>query len=139
MASFRPTVEAAASPANPDRALCVYYTVQYTKELWWTIAGFTALVAMVQLASYIHTKSAGRKRKVDVVDPERSGTPTSRRLSLRRLPSAIVNAYRIIAFRWTLGFGSYTLNFAEAFLTVAYIVMLFTWNFINSTCPCGIF
>ncbi|KAH9944667.1 iron reductase [Amylocystis lapponica] len=59
---------------------------------------------------------------------------TTRSFSLRRLPLAIANAYRVFAFRWTLQVGeSYTLNMAEVFVTCAYIIALFVWAFINTT------
>ncbi|KAG2095871.1 ferric reductase NAD binding domain-containing protein [Suillus discolor] len=54
--------------------------------------------------------------------------------SLRRIPLAIVNVYRVVAFRWTLEIGkSYTLNMAEVFVTVAYIALLLIYAFVNTT------
>ena len=60
-----------------------------------------------------------------------------RGFALRNVPTAVINAYRVVAFRWTLEIGqSYTLNLAEVFVTVAYIVALFSWEFLGSeSCP----
>ncbi|KAF7985874.1 hypothetical protein HWV62_43742 [Athelia sp. TMB] len=131
---FRDIVDA-ARPVDPNRSREAYYTVLHVKELWWSIAGFIALVSVLQLMSYLHTKLAGQKRKPEaqIHDPEQTGSTRGHRLSFRRLPVAIINTYRILAFRCTLGIGSYRLNLAEVFLTVAYIVMLFTLAFLNTT------
>lgn len=53
-------------------------------------------------------------------------------MQLRRIHLAIVNTYRIISFRCSVGVGSYTLNLAEVFLTFIYIIIIFTWSFIRS-------
>ncbi|KAH7904528.1 hypothetical protein BJ138DRAFT_1130916, partial [Hygrophoropsis aurantiaca] len=54
--------------------------------------------------------------------------------SLARMPLAFVNAYRVIAFRWTLNIGkSYTISLAEVFVGLAYIALLITWLLINTT------
>ncbi|KAG2359762.1 ferric reductase NAD binding domain-containing protein [Suillus spraguei] len=57
-----------------------------------------------------------------------------KQFSLRRIPLAIINFYRVVAFRWTIEIGqSYTLNIAEVFVTVAYIALLLIHAFINTT------
>ncbi|KAF7964757.1 hypothetical protein HWV62_3260 [Athelia sp. TMB] len=125
----------AARPVDPDRAREAYYVVLHVKELWWSIAGFVGLVAVLQLTSYLHTKLAGRRRNSDeqIHDLEKTGSARGRGLSLRRLPVAIINTFRVLAFRCTVGIGSYQLNLAEVFLTAAYIVMLFTLAFLDTT------
>ena len=136
---FRDTVDA-ARPVDPDRGRESYYTLLHVKELWWSIAGFIVLVSVLQLISYLHTKLAGQRRKPEAQthDPEQAGSTGGHRLSLRRLPVAIINTYRVLAFRCTVGVGSYKLNLAEVFLTVAYIVMLFSLTFLDSMllAPC---
>lgn len=131
---YRTSVDA-ARPVDPDRGREAYYTVLHTKELWWSIAGFVGLISLLQFISYLHTKFAGQRRKplVQPQDTEQAGTAQGQGLSLRRLPVAIINTCRVIAFRYTVGIGSYKLNLAEVFLTAAYIVMLFTLTFSNST------
>lgn len=126
----------AARPPNPDQGREVALALLHTKYLWWSIASFIALISLVQLISYLHTKITGRRRNSTgrVQDPEQAGSARGRHLSLSRLPVAIINTYRIIAFRCTVGIGSYTLNIAEVFLTVAYIVLLFALAFFNSMC-----
>ena len=57
----------------------------------------------------------------------------SPRPSLRRLPVAIMNLYRIVAFRMTVTFfDSFSINFAEVFVAAAYVAILFMWTFMNS-------
>lgn len=93
------------------------------------------MVAIFQLGSFLLSKRARLRLKVEAkteIDPENVICEANRSLSLRRLPLALVNAYRIAAFRCTVSIGSYTLNFAEVFLTVTYIVIIFTWSFVNS-------
>lgn len=114
-------------PPDPDRPLHKFYNLEYPKELWYFISSFIFVVAVFQFGSLLHSKFAGR---VTVSDPE-SMTHTQGG-SFRRFPLALLNAYRIIAFRWPVGIGSYTVNLAEAFLTVTYIVIIFTWTFVNS-------
>ena len=64
---------------------------------------------------------------------ESFATSRSSSVSIRRLPLALLNAYRVIAFRWTLHVGeTLCLNTAEITLTVAYIVYMYVWTFINS-------
>lgn len=123
-----------AQTVNPDRAPRVALYILHINILWWTIASFIALVSILQLISYLHTKIAGRRRNSTgrVQDPEQAGSTRGRHLSLSRLPVAIINTYRIIAFRCNVGLGSYTLNLAEVFLTVGYIVMIFGLAFFNS-------
>lgn len=119
---------------DPDRAPRVALYTLHIHYLWWSIASFIALVSLLQLTSYLHTKIAGRRRDATgrAQDPEQAGSARGRHLSLSRLPVAIINTYRIVAFRCTVGIGSYTLNLAEVFLTAGYIVMLFGLAFFNS-------
>lgn len=133
MATFH-SVDYAARPVDPDGGREIEYSILHTKYLWWSTAGFIGLVSVVQLTSYLHTKLASRRRDLNgqAHNPEQAGSSRSRHLSLRRFPVAIVNTYRIVAFRCTFGIGSYKLNLAEVFLTAAYIVMLFALTFLNS-------
>lgn len=131
--SHQATVNAARS-VDPDHAREIVFSGLHTKYLWWSIASFIALISLLQLTSYLHNTIAGRRRNSSgrAQDPELAGSARRHHFSLSRLPVAIVNTYRIVAFRYTIGIGSYTLNLAEVFLTVAYIVMLFALAFSNS-------
>ncbi|KAI0777446.1 iron reductase [Trametes elegans] len=121
---------------SSDRAIRVDHNKQYPRQVWWFLASFIFLVAFVQSISWgISRFSRGRISSRKQADDTEGGRPSStRRFSWRRLPLAVLNAYRVVAFRWTLEIGqSYTLNLAEVFVTCAYIVALFTWEFINTT------
>ncbi|KAG1856390.1 ferric reductase like transmembrane component-domain-containing protein [Suillus subalutaceus] len=81
----------------------------YPEQVWYTIAAF--LFVKTAVTNGVHHK-----------------------FSLHRIPLAIINFYRVVAFRWTLEIGqSYTLNMAEVFVTVAYIALLLIYAFINTT------
>ena len=125
-------------PLSPSRAARIWRNVHYPQELWWAIACFIAVIAFFQFASWVAVKRRARRATAPAAstDAETGGaSATARRFSWRNLPSAIVNGYRVVAFRWTLNIGdSYTLNMAEVFVTCAYIIALFTWEFINSEC-----
>jgi hypothetical protein len=114
------------------------------------VAAFIGLCTLCQLASYLYIRFFLRNRnasspssRLQSSDPEKkwkqpagaffpSAALTARR-SLRRIPIAILNSYRVIAFRMNVTFfSSYTVNFAEVFVTIAYLAALFTWTFINS-------
>ncbi|KAI0746278.1 iron reductase [Daedaleopsis nitida] len=115
----------------------VHYNQIYPHHLWWLIATFIALIAISQLASWaISTRSSRAPLRKEATDAEIGRYPpaSNRRFSWRHLPSALANAFRVVAFRWSLNIGtSYTLNFAEVAVTCAYIIALFTWTFINTT------
>lgn len=118
---------------NPDRGRESYYATEYPKQLWYFIASFIFLVAIFQLCSYLLNRWKAQRKESSKVDPELAAPLTDhRRGSIRRLPLALVNTYRSIAFRQTVSIGSYTLNLAEVFAMATYIVIIFTWTFINS-------
>ncbi|RPD56511.1 hypothetical protein L226DRAFT_456483 [Lentinus tigrinus ALCF2SS1-7] len=125
-------------PVSPDKALRIARTRAYPHQLWWLIASFIALIAIFQFLSWALTKVSSRSpsKAKKPADAEVGGTPsaTLRRFSWRNVSSALINLYRVVAFRWTLEIGqSYTLNLAEVFVTCGYIVALFTWEFVNTT------
>ncbi len=125
------------SSYNPDKPFSKKRNEEYPWQLWWCLAVFFFIVSSLQLASYLCNKIAVRRPKTRSTDNgEGPGQPTRPRSvwSLRRIPVAIVNSYRVMAFRWTVDFGrGYVLNVAEVVLTILYIVALLTWSFINST------
>lgn len=127
----------AESSYNPDKPFSKKRNEEYPWQLWWCLAVFFFLVSSLQLASHICNKIAVARSKIrSVGDGEPPGQLSSTRSvwSLRKFPTAVVNGYRVMAFRWTIDFGrGYVLNVAEVVLTIIYIVALFTWSFINST------
>lgn len=122
--------------AATDKSLRGARTDLYPVQAWYCIALFIFIIAVFQWISFFHSKFAGRRRSSNASDPERASVHRPRRFSWRRVPVGLVNAYRVVSFRWTLQFGeTYTLNMAEVFVTVSYIVFLFVWAFINSKSP----
>lgn len=120
--------------AATDKSLRGARTDLYPVQAWYCIALFIFIIAVFQWISFFHSKFAGRRRSSNASDPEHASVHCPRRFSWRRVPVGLVNAYRVISFRWTLQLGkTYTLNMAEVFVTVSYIVFLFVWAFINTT------
>lgn len=116
--------------ASRNRALAHPYNVEYPHRLWYISGGFIALVSFFRFGSLVHSKFfASRKPSADI---EHNGAAVRHTTSLKRFPLAVVNMYRILAFRWTFTLGSYSLNMAEVFLTIAYIVSAYTLEFVNS-------
>ncbi|KAH7920226.1 hypothetical protein BV22DRAFT_1021612 [Leucogyrophana mollusca] len=127
-----------ASNSTPptDRILRNQRFHLYPKEAWYCLAVFIFVVACFQWGSFLHSKYARRGRGSEMASREHEPGPASIRHapSLRRVPLAFVNAYRVLAFRWTVEIGqSYTLNMAEVFVTIAYLAFLLIWEFINTT------
>lgn len=120
--------------AITDKSLRSARNHLYPLQAWYCIALFIFIIAIFQWISFLHSKFAGRRQMSNASDPEHASMHRRRALSWRRIPLGLVNAYRVISFRWTLEFGkSYTLNMAEVFVTMAYIIFLFVWAFINTT------
>ncbi|KAK0199621.1 ferric reductase NAD binding domain-containing protein [Desarmillaria ectypa] len=114
-----------------DNKWRAYYADEYPHQLWWLVSCFIAFVAVCQFTSFIIGKYQARSKNAPVATE-------SNKIQLSRLPLALVNYWRVLSFRVNIGVGSYTLNLAEVFLTCAYIVALFTWEFINSTTVAGV-
>lgn len=126
---------------NPDQVLARSRTKAYPHQVWFFLASFIFLATVANVLSILYRRIARRRiSPTAVADPEKSGetAPARHGSSLRRLPSAIANLYRVVAYRWTLEIGqSYTLNLAEVFVTIAYIIVIFGWEFINTTDTAG--
>ncbi|OBZ78050.1 Ferric/cupric reductase transmembrane component 1 [Grifola frondosa] len=123
-----------ATKSNPDKILRVARSKRYPDEIWWCIACIIFTVALFNRGSWVISHLVARYGSTAVSDAEGGRASAPRHFSLRRLPLAIVNAYRVIAFRWTLNIGSsFTLNVAEVAVTCGYIITLFTWDLINTT------
>lgn len=127
------------SKVTPEKAARLWRNTHYLRLVWWIIAAFLAAIAVCQFVSWAYSRyrSSRRVPEKHASDAEEGGVSTggpSRRFAWRNVPSAIVNTYRVVAFRWTLSIGeSYTLNLAEVVVTCAYIVVLFLCEFLNST------
>jgi ferric-chelate reductase len=98
--------------------------VAYPNQIIYLIASFIALISLCHFSSMFY-HFIFRKR---VYEWNRRTT-----VSLTRLPAAVADSFRTLAFRWTVPVGSsHELNFAEVGLTLAYMAVLYTWAFINS-------
>ncbi|KAJ3896621.1 ferric reductase NAD binding domain-containing protein [Lentinula edodes] len=107
-----------AVPLNPDKAIRIQRANEYPHEVWFFLACLIALIALSRLLSFAPEKSSSHSKAV---------------VNFRNLPLALVNLFRVVAFRFTLDFGSYSLNLTEVMLTLMYMAALFTWTFINTT------
>lgn len=111
----------AAQVPDPDRKIRIAQAVAYKDRLWYCIACFIALISVCHWFSVLYQI----RRKI----PPHS---VRGKVSITRLPAALLNVFRALVFRQTLSIGkSYTLNVAEVFLTAAYIVLIFTWSLVN--------
>ncbi|KZV61119.1 hypothetical protein PENSPDRAFT_619411 [Peniophora sp. CONT] len=105
----------------------------YPREFWYGILVLLAIISLGRVVGFI--SSWYRRRHVQAQnarDVESRGT-VSRPSKWTRLPAAAVNAWRVVAFRSDIAIGPYySINLAEAFLTIAYLAMLFGWSFVNT-------
>ncbi|KAG6370004.1 putative ferric/cupric reductase [Boletus reticuloceps] len=92
------------------------------------------VVGGFQWGAFLHTKFNSRRRSAR---DEESIQSFQRGTSVFSVPIAIVNSYRVLAFRTRVGFRSYVLNLAEVFATVVYVALLFVWTFIIKSDPEG--
>ncbi|KAH7909461.1 ferric reductase NAD binding domain-containing protein [Hygrophoropsis aurantiaca] len=144
-----------AQTPNPDKILRNQRFNLYPLQAWYCLALFIFLVGCFQWGALLHSKFIrhGRQSEHRAVDrlgktmtsghhkdkdaeagAGRQEVPTRHGVSFRRVPLAIINAYRVVAFRWTLKIGqSYTLSVAEVSISIAYIAFLLIWTFINTT------
>ena len=115
----------ARAVVNPDRKIRNARTSEYPKQALYFIASFIALVSLCHLLSLGYSYVT-RHRPSEV---QRRAS-----ISVSRVPTALVDTFRALFFRWTIPLGSsFTLNLAELGLTVGYIGVLFSWTFVNST------
>ncbi|KAG1731750.1 ferric reductase NAD binding domain-containing protein, partial [Suillus lakei] len=122
-----------SSFSEADYTFLVDENTKYPNQVWYTLAAFLFVVGFFQWGLFLHSKFARRRHHES--DEETAITNGGRhKFSLRRIPLAVINFYRVVAFRWTLEIGrSYTLNMAEIFVTLAYIALLLIYAFINTT------
>ncbi|KAJ3737340.1 ferric reductase NAD binding domain-containing protein [Lentinula guzmanii] len=120
------------SPASEDKAIRIERANEYPHEVWFFLACLIALVAVFRLLSFVCSKMFTRN-SLSSQDSEKGASHSKAVVNIRNLPLALINLYRVVAFRFTLDFGSYSLNLAEVVLTMMYMAALFTWTFINTT------
>ncbi|KAF8838191.1 hypothetical protein BDN67DRAFT_971947 [Paxillus ammoniavirescens] len=131
-----PSSNAGAAFNHPltGRSQGIQGIVLYPEEPYLILAGVLLVVGCFQWGSFFHSKLTSRRRFIR----DEESIPASRRGgSIFSLPLAVVNFYRTVAFRTTIGIGSYIFNLAEVFATLAYIALLLVWTFIISSNPDG--
>ncbi|KAF7291233.1 FAD-binding FR-type domain-containing protein [Mycena indigotica] len=100
--------------ANPDKTISKYRNHQYPVELWWTLAAFIGLLTVIHWTTVVIRLTRIKKG------------PSSVRAGLHFVRAA--------AFRVQIPYGvGHSINVAEFLAACAYIVTIFTWQFINTT------
>ncbi|KAF4618189.1 hypothetical protein D9613_011675 [Agrocybe pediades] len=124
------TAKVLAAAVDPNKAIRIARFFSYPKQVLYLTASFIALVSICHYVSLAY-RYVKRNRVY----------PATRDSSLRmyRLPAALTNSAKALAFRWTVPLGSsFQLNLVEVFMMAAYIAVLFTWALINTTTTTGV-
>ncbi|KAF8813105.1 hypothetical protein BYT27DRAFT_7181675 [Phlegmacium glaucopus] len=104
--------------------------ISYPNQVLYFIASVIALISLCHFFS-ISYKFITRKRVY--------GWKRRTAVSLARVPAAVVDSFRTLAFRWTVPIGSsHELNLAEVGATLGYMAVIFSWTFVNTTTIAGI-
>ncbi|KIJ54636.1 hypothetical protein M422DRAFT_200498 [Sphaerobolus stellatus SS14] len=119
---------------DPNRTLRTWRANNYPKQQWYMIGIFIFLIACYYFGQLIYAwnlKRSSAGRQSEAGEPARGAA--NNKSSIRRLPFAIANTWRIIFFRFTvpLGWGHH-INFAEVAIAAGYILAMLIWEFINS-------
>ncbi|KAF8526247.1 ferric reductase NAD binding domain-containing protein [Hysterangium stoloniferum] len=121
-----------------------YTTHIYPKQVWYSLAGFVGLLTLAYLVQRLILWRAKRSAPIMANDSREFGrqpikSPSNASVSFRRIPVGVVNALRVVLYRFTLPVGGRTSTVAEIAIISAYIIMLTTWQFVNSlNAPTGI-
>jgi ferric-chelate reductase len=120
--------------------------VDYPKQTWYLLASFIGLLVIFHIGSTIVRWIRKRRilsavqyveeRKEDSTNEEPARSSSNSGTSLRRIPIALVNTFRIVAFRIPLRIGGGSVvNVAEIGVAAGYIIAIFIWEFINCVTP----
>ncbi|KAJ7210161.1 iron reductase [Mycena pura] len=119
---------------DPDRVPRIALANLYPKQVWYFVTAFIVLVAACHFVSVLHSYVTRRHAAASA-----RSSAAGQGISWRRLPLALLNLWRIVAFRWSIMIaGTYTFSVADFLLAEMYIAVLFTWTFINSTSVEGV-
>jgi ferric-chelate reductase len=113
--------DAPAKASDPDRIARIAHAQDYPRRVWYALACFIAFLTLWNILGLLY----GRLRRTASKKPKRGV------ISYRRLPLALANGFRAIAFRSTLSFGAYTVNITEVVLTAAYAALIFGCTLMN--------
>ena len=128
---------------DPNRRLGHMLTLLYPKQAVYLVVSFLFLVTLINVVSSIYTRYAirrlrggsqgsGSNRRISHDNEAQSSTRPIGVVDVRRLPQALLNLTRILAFRITIpvGFGV-RLTSAEVLIPACHFAALMTWEFIN--------
>lgn len=129
-----------AGPTTAEKNLKAYQQSKYVEELWLLLTAVIGLLAIInwslQLLNYLRKPKRNfnddvtsvEKRSPEALDPGRTG-----RISIRKVPNAVVTMFRVIAFRTTIPIGpSSVMSVTELTFIVGYIVAILIWLWIDS-------
>ncbi|THG95747.1 hypothetical protein EW145_g7903, partial [Phellinidium pouzarii] len=135
------------SLASLDKALRKARIDEYPKQSSYLLAGLIVAVALYNLASIVYNylvisrvcQADGATSTSNAVKDEEKqgggsrGTVTaSSRVSIRRIPLALLNSARVVAYRVTVPVGlDVHLSLAEIFIPIAYVLALLIWEFVR--------
>ena len=120
---FRNTVVPAVS-SNAESALRKARNFSYPKQILYLIAIFIALLSLCHFFSIFYQFMTRRRAH----DWKRRSA-----VSLLRVPAAVADSFRTLAFRWSIPIGSsHELNLAEVATTLVYMAVVFFCTFVNS-------
>ncbi|KAF7300471.1 FAD-binding FR-type domain-containing protein [Mycena chlorophos] len=123
-----------AQAPDPDRIPRIKLANETPKQAWWFMGTFIGLVAVGHFAALAHayaTRNRPARPAADVPPSLRWKT-----VRVKRIPLALLNVYRTIAFRWAISInflGAYTINTAEFLLAGVYFTVLFCWTRLQAT------
>jgi ferric-chelate reductase len=127
------TKNATASAAALDKARRIAHAHQYPKDAWIVVGSIIAFVAVCHWLGLLWTYTAARRHiTASTTQPPNSRRPGYNAIKWSRLPIALTNVFRVVAFRWTIPIGNdHTLSATEIFLVCAYVATVYTWAFVN--------
>ncbi|KAL4079858.1 ferric reductase NAD binding domain-containing protein [Scleroderma yunnanense] len=101
-----------------------------SKEVWYGIGLFLFIIGIFNWSFILYSKLTppGQTRDLESI------RTTHQHFSLSCLPTALLNLFRVVMFRWTLHLPfDLSINGAEIVLMVAYIIYLYIWTFTHTT------
>jgi hypothetical protein len=131
---------------DPDRVLRVTLAAEFPSQMWYFTGAFIFVVALSNLVILLsdfryrrsriqHENQArvqSQNQNSQVIDTSAANRRTNP--ALTRLPFAIVDFVRVVAFRWSLPVGrNLRLSVAEVFVFCGWTTAIFMWTFLKCT------
>lgn len=135
-----PTLVRRFSPTEADLALKAEQQARYVKDLWILLSCVVAILTLIRVLRSIlsfswSTRHAEKPCSEKTTDVEAVQSGLNGRISLRRLPTALTSAFRIVAFRLNIPVGPGSVaSVAELVFILGYIVVMLVLMLINSQC-----